>query len=283
MTNLQQLHQKRAELLAEQDELSQRVPQMEAAWKAMPGTYNVHGNKISTPEAHAAMEETSQAASRLHTIPRLIETIEAEIAYEERCANAEGDIARHNEEAKAAEALAASLEVQLGQLTARLESLRHEIKQAEEDAEKDQQDAAQAIARATASGDSKAEKAAQVKLGQAMEAARLVGEKARTSQIVIDALASEASNLDERLAAARQQAEQARIAALRATATRLQVKWNAAVEELATIGAQLIATNTAMGSPYHGLSKLLIPVFGPRPWNLDQYGLRQRAAKATAA
>lgn len=168
MTNLQQLHQKRAELLAEQEELSLRVPQMEAAWKAMPGTYNVHGNKIISPEAHAAMEETSQAASRLHTIPRLIETIEAEIAYEERCANAEGDIARHNEEAKAAEALAASLEVQLGQLTARLESLRHEIKQAEEDAEKDQQDAAQAIARATASGDSKAEKAAQVKLGAAM-------------------------------------------------------------------------------------------------------------------
>jgi hypothetical protein len=287
MKDLQQqltdLQEQRAALLAEQEELATRVPQLEAAWKAMPSTYNQFGNKISTPEQWKAMEESSAAASRLYNLPRLIETIEQEIAYVEKVANAESDIARHNAETQAAEVLAASLEQQLGQLTARLESLRNEIQHAQAEAEKDQQEAAQAIARAAASGDGKAEKAAQAKLGQAVEAARLVGEKTRTGQIVIDALTREATALEERLSAARQQAESARLAALRATTTRLQAEWNAVAEELSVLGAQLIETTRAMGSPYHGLAKLLIPTFGPRPSHINEHSLRRHAAGDEAA
>lgn len=283
MTNIQQLQQKRAELLAEQEKLSMLAPRLEEAWKAMPVVRNEHGNVIGSPEQQAAMEEASKAASRLYGLPRLIEAIEQEIAYAEKVANAESDIARHTADAMAADAVATNLEQQLGQLTARLESLRHEVQQAQADAETGQQEAAQAIARAAASGDEKAEKAAQVKLGQAIEAARLVGEKTRTGQIVLDALASEASALEERLSAARQQAEKARMAALHATATQLQAEWNTVVEELATIGAQLIETTTAMGSPYHGLSKLLIPTFGLQPSHIDQHSLRRRVVEDEAA
>lgn len=283
MTELQQLQQKRAELLAEQEELISLVPQLEAAWKAMPCTYNPLGGKIATPEQQAAMDEASKAASRLYGLPGLIEQIEKEIAYAEKVANAEGDIAQHNAEAKAAEALAASLEQQLGQLSARLEGLRNEVQQVQENAEKGQQEAAQAIARAAACGDSKAEKAAQVKLGQAVEAARLVGEKTRTGQIVIEALSNEAAALEERLAAARQQAENARMAALHATTIHLQAEWNAVAEELTAIGAQLVKTTAAMGSPYHGLSKLLIPTFGLRPSHIDQHSLRHHAADGETA
>lgn len=283
MPNLQQLQQKRTELLAEQEELSTRVPQLEAAWKAMPCTYNHLGSKIATPEQQAAMDEASQAASRLYSLPRLIERIEQEIAYLEKVANAKGDIAKHTAEAKAAEALAASLEQQLGQLSARLEDLRNEVRQVQEDAEKGQQEAAQAIARAAACGDSKAEKAAQVKLEQAVEAARLVGEKTRTGKIVIDALSSEAAALEERLTAARQQAENSSRAALLATTTHLQAEWDAVAEELAAIGSQLVETTAAMGSSYHGLAKLLIPTFGPRPSHIDQHSLRHRAEDGEAA
>jgi chromosome segregation ATPase len=283
MTDLQPLQQKRAELLAEQEALSTLVPRLEAAWKAMPSERSPFGGVVGSPEQQAAMEEASKAAGRLYNLPRLIDAIEQEIAYAEKVAQAEGDIARHNAETQAAEVLAASLEQQLGQLTARLESLRNEVRQAQEEAEQGQQEAAQAIARAAASGDGKAEKAAQAKLGQAVEAARAVGEKTRTGQIVIDALTREATALEERLSAARQQAESARLAALRATTTQLQAEWNAAAEALAAIGAQLIETTAAMGSPYHGLAKLLIPTFGPHPSHLNQHSLRRRGAEEEAA
>lgn len=283
MIDLQQLQQKRAELLAEQEALTTLVPQLEEAWKAMPSGYNQLGHKIPTPEQQAAMDECSKADSRLKSLPRLIETIEADIAYAEKVVNAGNEIDDHNAEAEAAKALAASLEQQLGQLTARLESLRNEVQQAQEDAEQGQQEAAHAIARAAASGDSKAEKAAQTKLGQAVDAARMVCERTRTSQIVIDALASEVAALKERLSAARQQAESSRMAAMRAMTIQLQTEWNAVARELAAIGSQLIKNTAAMGSPYHGLANLLIPTFGPRPSHIDQHSLIHRAAKGDAA
>lgn len=65
MTNIQQLQQKRADLLAEQEELTTLEPQLEAAWKAMPSYYNHLGHKIGTPEQTAAMDEASKADSRL--------------------------------------------------------------------------------------------------------------------------------------------------------------------------------------------------------------------------
>lgn len=274
MKDLQQqltdLQEQRAALLAEQEELATRVPQLEAAWKAMPSTYNQFGNKISTPEQWKAMEESSAAASRLYNLPRLIETIEQEIAYVEKVANAESDIARHNAEAQEAEAQVAILEQKRGLLAERLETLRAEVQQVKENAEKGELEAAQAIAQAAVSGDSKAEKAAQAKLADAVEAARLIGEKSRTSQIVIDALEGEAAAIANRLKDAQQQAANARQAALRATRTKLESEWNALAGELAEIGADLMAVTSAMGSDYDGLAKLEIPTFGPGSFGITR-------------
>lgn len=283
MTNLQQLQQKRTELLAEQEELTTLVPQLEAAWKAMPSDYNHLGHKIGTPEQTAAMDEASKAASRLYNLPRLIEAIDQKIAYAEKVASAESDIARHNAETQEAEVQVAILEQKRGQLAERLESLRTEVQQTKEAAEKGEQEAAQAIARAAVSGDSKAEKAAQAKLTEAVGAARLIGEKSRTSQIVIDALEGEAAVIADQLKAAQQQAANASKAALRATRVKLETEWNTIAGELGAVGADLIAVTRAMGSDYDGLSKLEVPTFGPGSLSITRGALTRLLSEGKAA
>lgn len=198
-------------------------------------------------------------------------------------ASAESDIARHNAEAQEAEAQVAILEQKRGQLAERLESLRTEVQQAKEAADKGEQEAAQAIARAAVSGDSKAEKAAQAKLTEAVEAARLIGEKSRTSQIVIDALEGEAVVIADQLKAAQQQAANASKAALRATRVKLETEWNTIAGELGAVGADLIAVTRAMGSDYDGLSKLEVPTFGPGSLTITRGALTRLLSEEKAA
>ncbi|TKD47326.1 hypothetical protein [Azotobacter chroococcum] len=288
MTDLQQqlsdLHQQRAALVAEQEELAVRVPQLQAEWRAMPTDFSpLTGAKIGTPESREAMEQASKAESRLRSLPGAIQRIDQQIAHLERLAATDEDIARHETEAKTALERAALLERQHAQLQGRLTALRAEAKQAQEAARQGEQEAAQAIARAAASSDAKAEKTAQAKLSQAIEAARLVGEKDRTSQIVIKALEQETATLAEQLSEARQQAADAHKAALQAELHGLRGQWDAAADDLAALGARLVALDRQLGGWNAGLSKLSVPRYAPLAGSVGLDELVRHAREDEAA
>lgn len=78
----------RDELIAERDSLVDSIPELRAAWKAIPSNWNHHGNCIGSPEGRAAMNKLSSAEGRLRSIPDAIERIEREISYQESLANA---------------------------------------------------------------------------------------------------------------------------------------------------------------------------------------------------
>jgi hypothetical protein len=286
MKNLNELQEQRAALVAEREQLIDRQPELEAAWETAPRAYNHLGHMISTPESVAAMDAASSATARIHCITSAIEAsggkgLDAQIAYLERLAKADEALATANTEGTAATAQATRLAASQQLVMERLASLQSEVQQGKAAAQQAEQSAAQAIAIATASGDSKAEKAAQAMMSAAIESARQAEAKERQNQAVTSALEAEADALATQLGSAQKRADAATTAAQNAVRLKLHAEWNAAVEALALVGERLTAIGERF-TGYGGASALSVPVFGPVGRALTAGDLAHRAKEKAA-
>lgn len=281
MRDLNELQQQRAALVAEQEELTARLPELDAARLAAPSGWNHLGNPTGSPELTAARNAQSDAESRIHSITGTIARLDQQIAHTALVAGADDTIAKARAEGKTATDQSARLTTSHELVRERLTSLQDGTRQAKEAAQLSEQSAAKAIASATASGNSKAEKEAQQLMAEAIEAGRQAEAKERQNQAVVSALEAEAEALSTQLASAQQRADAAKQAVQNAERLKLREEWNKTVEALTVAGVHLVEAGERFGG-FAGRSTLDVPTFGPIARALNAGEIERRVKEKAA-
>ncbi|MBG6503331.1 hypothetical protein I5I35_25680 [Pseudomonas aeruginosa] len=270
MQELNELKQELASLEAEHTTLGIRYAELSKAEDEAPKNWNFLGNPIGSPEFYETQKQRLEVGLEQGRAESRMAWLRNRIRYLEELAGADAAIA----EAQASERVAAERVARIGESLSRVADQLGQM-QAEEiqDAEQRQQaeqEAAQALAAATASGDSKALKAAQAKMEAAISAGRESRARQETNAPVISALDAEAEAQREQLAPA--QAEQKKAAAAVNAAQRLKkgAEWDQAVAVLGEIGVGLVA----LGVDYE-LASLDVPTFAPGGSKVTRASLRQ--------
>lgn len=281
MKDLNELQQHRAALVAEQEELTARLPELDAARRLAPTGWNELGHPTGSPEHTAALNAQSDAESRIRSITGTIELLDKQIAHAALLAAADDTIAKAQAEGKAATDQGIRLTTSHALVRERLTSLQGDALQAKEAARLSEQSAAKAIASATASGNSKAEKEAQQLMAEAIEAGRQAEAQERQSQAVVSALEAEAEALATQLTSAQQRADAAQQAVQNAERLKLREEWNRAVEALTVAGVNLVAA----GERVAGLAArgtLDVQTFGPIARALNAREIERRVKEKAA-
>lgn len=260
---MKDLKQQHAALTAESIAIENSLPQLEAAWKNAPSNFNQYGNEIGTPEGRAAMDRSSEANARLRAIPDELKSLEKKMAHLERLSQV--DQTRSDSLKAMSEAAAEVKELELIQtnLSARLQAIQSEAKQALEKAQQEERDAASRFARSLACGDSKAEKTATNDIQTAATQLAATDEDVRRQELIISALQSELANIETQISNARQRENEAMKIALIAVALVLDEEWNEAARQLAIVGSKVLAVCYQQGGMGDALSSLEVPRFGP--------------------
>ncbi|EMR0690124.1 TPA: hypothetical protein ACLESW_004769 [Pseudomonas aeruginosa] len=260
---MKELKKQRDALISERDTLDASIPGLRAAWEAAPNNWDRHGNCIGSPERTAAMNKLSAAEGRLRSIPGAIERIDREISYQERLADAKQARAKARQVMSDSASTVAALSSTRGLVHERLQSIQKETELAIERAQQAELDAANLYARSVATGNSEGEKAASNEMQKASAMLIQADEHARRQELIIAALQAEIDVLDTQITTAQQQQSQAQDNALAAAELTLGEEWNRLAEQLAAVGAKILAADRYRGGGSMLLSGLSIPSFGP--------------------
>lgn len=265
---MKELKKQRDELIAERDSLEESIPGLRAAWDATPSNWDRHGNCIGSPESTAAMNKLSNAEARLRSIPGAIERIDRKISYQERLADAKQARAKARQVMSDFASTVAALNSTRGLVHERLQSIQKETELAIERAQQAELDAANLYARSVATGNSEGENAASTEMQKASAMLIEADEHARRQELIIAALQAEIDGLDSQITTAQQQHSQAQDNALAAAELTLGEEWNRLAEQLAAVGAKILAADRYRGGGSMLLSGLSIPSFGPSSMEL---------------
>lgn len=146
-------------------------------------------------------------------------------------------------------------------VAARLEDLRTQAESTIELAESAEREAADEVALAVANGVSaEALKKTESRLADAARALVNARQKAGEGSGLLGALEAQAASLDSQLEAANGELENARNQAQAVRRSILSARWNAAVDDLAAIGAELLDVLPERG--FFALKDMRVPVFG---------------------
>ncbi|MOA15270.1 hypothetical protein D3C78_1354210 [compost metagenome] len=161
--------------------------------------------------------------------------------------------------------------------------MEDDIRNAFEVARKAEESAAAGFADAVARGDSKAEKAAQAAMNAALDMGRQAAGKESADQPLMRMLETQAAEIEQKAGEARQSAAEVRKKAGAAKLFKFEAMWNDAADQMASIGAQLIAANVAsFDSLWSRLKDIKIPKMGYDAYSINWADL-QRMAKEKAA
>jgi hypothetical protein len=263
MKDLNELQEQRAALMAERAELTTILAELEASELAAkeafeslnrPGVADTQSAKDSRRALSDAIDQNNVARARAARIDK-------RCAHLEQLADAAVQLVDAGTAEQAATAQAERLTASRKQVLERLAQMEAEASQAIESAQFAEQSAADEMAQAIASGDNKAAKAAQSKMDTAIQAAREAQTNAAAGENLARALETQADALTQQLAEAQARASAARDAGRAAQRLILSAEWDAAAENLAAIGAELVVLLPEMG--YFSMGPLKVPTFTP--------------------
>lgn len=118
------------------------------------------------------------------------------------------------------------------------------------------------------------------KVGAIQKAAKHLAttdEQVRRQELILAALQAELDTIEAQISNAQQREDEAKKAALNAIGFALDEEWNAATEQLITIGARILAVSYQKGGMGDALSRLDVPRFGPFHSRLDHNDLSAAA------
>ena len=277
---MNELKKQRDELIAERDALEASIPGQLAAWRDMPNAWR-NGNCVGSPEATAAVEKISADECRVRSISGELEKLDNEIDYRERLENAEESKTQARQLMSDSASAVSMLEGKRRLLFGRLQAIQKDMELALEAARQAELDAANLYARSIASGDSKGEKAANTEMQKASNQLIEADEHARRQELLTTALQAEIDSLDAQISQAQKQGHEAQSAALFATEIALGGEWNRLAEQLAAVGARILAANIHRGGAGMVLTRLSIPGFGPSSRELQRDDLQDHAKSIT--
>jgi chromosome segregation ATPase len=235
---------------------------------------------------YLGVPQGSHHSDLMHSIPDLeaqIEVLQDQLALLDRTDEflrkvKESDIAAAAAREKAADAEKrySGLKDQITRLNHRIEELRRENHNAEDQASTAEAAAAQNYASAVSGGDKKTEKTALAEVRKAQEATSAVRDGVASNETIISALAAEIELLEAQATATREEADSLRAEMYRAAMTNLQGQWDDAVSALSDIGERLVKATRRAGMS-SSLYSLHIPFFRPNATYVDERSLGRMA------
>ena len=253
--------------------LEESLPQLEAEWRNAPSGFSANGNVIGSPESCEAMEKLSSVKARIDAIPGELASIDRKLQHLERLEKIGPIKADAIEAMTNATAEVEALERKKAHLSERFQTIQSEADQALEKAQQAERNAATSYAKSLASGDSEGEKSASSEMQKAAKQLATTDEQVRRQDLILGALQVELDSLEAQITNTRQRSDEAKTATLSAIGFALDEEWNAATEQLLSVGARILAVSYLKGGMGDALSRLEVPRFGPFHSRLDRAGL----------
>lgn len=274
MNEIQELKNRRDQLLSEADQLHAELLPLEAVLESE--------ETIEPTQERELRDKYNELKRNFDSRKNNADLLDRKISRRENLANCYSLMAGYIEAMDNWTADEQELMEKRQSLSTRLEQIQQ---QAEEDMAKARQaetDAATAYAQAVAWGDTEGEKTANTDAQKAAKNLTVATEHNRRQHLIMTALEQELVTVDKYIAEAQIKHKEIERTALLLSHTVLEEKWNDAAKSLLEVGGQLWANYNLLGRDQIGLMKLAVPEQGENfgKWTWEELSARSRQYRA---
>jgi hypothetical protein len=269
MNEIQELKDRRDDLLKEADQLQAQLLPLEAALE--------NEQAVEAAQERELRDKYNELKRRFDSRKHNADLLDRKINRRETLANSDSLMAGYIEAMNNWKADEQELNEKRQSHSTRLEQIKQ---QAVEDMAKARQvetDAATAYAQAVAWGDTEGEKTANADAQKAAKNLATAAEHDRRQGLIISALEQELVTVDRYIAEAKEKHKGIERNALWLSQTVLEEKWNEAAKALFEVGGRLWANYNLLGIDQVSLLKLAVPQAGERVGNWTWHELSGRA------
>ncbi|OJT51148.1 chromosome segregation protein SMC [Pseudomonas moraviensis] len=274
MNEIQELKDRRDELLSEAERLQAEMLPLESALESE--------ELIEPDRIRELREKYSEVKSKFHSRKHNAELINRKIIRREDLANCDSLMAGYVEAMNNWKADEQELNEKRRSLSTRLEQVQQQAAEDMAKARQAETDAATAYAQAVAWGDTEGEKTANADAQKAAKNLTAAAEHNRRQTLIMAALEQELVTVDKYIDEAQEKHKEIERTALWLSYTVLEEKWNEAAKALFEVGGKLWANYNLLGLDQVNLMKLTVPEEGERFGNWTWRELSDRARKYSA-
>lgn len=274
MNEIQELKDRRDELLSEAERLQAEMLPLESA---------LESEELIEPDRKRELREKySEVKSKFHSRKHNADLINRKIIRREDLANCDSLMAGYVEAMNNWKADEQELNEKRRSLSTRLEQIQQQAAEDMAKARQAETDAATAYAQAVAWGDTEGEKTANADAQKAAKNLTAATEHNRRQTLIMAALEQELVTVDKYITEAQEKYKEIERTALWLSYTVLEEKWNEAAKALFEVGGKLWANYNLLGLDQVNLMKLTVPEEGERFGNWTWRELSDRARKYSA-
>ncbi|AKT32357.1 chromosome segregation protein SMC [Pseudomonas syringae pv. actinidiae] len=269
MNEIQELKNRRDQLLKEADQLHTQMLPFEAALEKE--------QSIEPAQERELRDKYNDLKTRFDARNHEAGLLDQKINRRETLANCDSLMAGYIEAMNTWNADEQELNEKRQSLSTRLEQIKQRAVEDMAKARQAETDAATAYAQAVAWGDTEGEKTANADAQKAAKNLATAAEHDRRQGLIISALEQELLTVDRYIAESQEKHKGIERNALWLSQTVLEEKWNEAAKTLLDVGGRLWANYNLLGIDQVSLLKLAVPQAGERVGNWTWHELSERA------
>ncbi|KTB59122.1 chromosome segregation protein SMC [Pseudomonas viridiflava ICMP 13104] len=268
MNEIQELKDRREQLLKEADQLHTQLLPFEAA---------LESEQSVAAQEHELRDKYNELKRRFDSRKHNADLLDQKINRRETLVNSQSLMAGYIEAMNTWKADEQELNEKRQSLSIRLEQIQQQAVEDMAKARQAETDAATAYAQAVAWGDTEGEKTANADAQKAAKNLATAAEHDRRQGLIISALKQELATVDQYIVEAQEKHKGIERDALWLSQTVLEEKWNEAAKALFEVGGRLWANYNLLGLDQVSLLKLAVPQEGETVGNWTWHELSGRA------
>ncbi|MEE4790796.1 chromosome segregation protein SMC [Pseudomonas viridiflava] len=269
MNEIQELKDRRDQLLKEADQLHAQMLPFEAALE--------NEQSIEHAQKHELRDKYNELKTRFDARKHEADLFDQKVNRRETLANCDSLMAGYIEAMNTWNADEQELNEKRQSLSTRLEQIKQRAVEDMAKARQAETDAATAYAQAVAWGDTEGENTANADAQKAAKNLATAAEHDRRQGLIISALEQELLTVDRYIAEAQEKHKGIERDALWLSQTVLEEKWNEAARALFEVGGRLWANYNLLGIDQVSLLKLAVPQTGETVVNWTWHQLSERS------
>ncbi|RML58182.1 MULTISPECIES: chromosome segregation protein SMC [Pseudomonas syringae group] len=269
MNEIQELKDRRDQLLKEADQLHTQLVPFEAALE--------NEQSIGPAQERELRDKYNELKTRFDARKHEADLLDRKINRRETLINSQSLMAGYIEAMNTWKADEQELNEKRQSLSIRLEQIQQQAVEDMAKARQAETDAATAYAQAVAWGDTEGEKTANADAQKAAKNLATAAEHDRRQGLIISALKQELATVDQYIVEAQEKHRGIERDALWLSQTVLEEKWNEAAKSLFEVGGRLWANYNLLGLDQVSLLKLAVPQEGETVGNWTWHELSDRA------
>ncbi|EGH32751.1 chromosome segregation SMC protein, putative [Pseudomonas syringae pv. japonica str. M301072] len=274
MNEIQELKDRREQLLKEADQLHTQLLPFEAALESE--------QSVEPAQERELRDKYNELKRRFDARKHDADLLDRKINRRETLANCDSLMADYIEAMNTWKADEQELNEKRQSLSIRLEQIQQQAVEDMAKARQAETDAATAYAQAVAWGDTEGEKTANADAQKAAKNLATAAEHDRRQGLIISALKQELATVDQYIVEAQEKHKGIEREALWLSQTVLEEKWNEAAKALFDVGGRLWANYNLLGLDQVSLLKLAVPQEGEKVGNWTWHELSDRARRYSA-